>query len=375
MSTPPVAESATLNPGPKTAAHAAPRDRQFYINLARMGLKMPIGTDLVLREQKDAEQIALDGERLGRIVAVAAQRYHTPLAFPLMDLTLEKEAMLTAMGIAREEAAKYHFDAAPSDEMMATFDDRFAHSRNDRLAAHVASVKYVAQNTDLVPMGMAIGPFSLMTKLLSDPIVPVYMAGTGATAKTDEDVARVERCLELATRTVMYSVQAQIDAGAQAIFIAEPAANQFYISPRQLDKGADIFERYVVRNNQRVRELMERAGVQLMFHCCGEITHQMLGYFTQLRPTILSLGSSRKLWEDAALVPKDIVLFGNVPSKKFFLDSEISDEQVRTMGCELLARMRDADHPFILGSECDVLNVEGYEEPIRRKVAALLTCT
>jgi hypothetical protein len=31
-------------------------------------------------------------------------------------------------------------------------------------------------------------------------------------------------------------------------------------------------------------------------------------------PVILSLGSSRVLWEDAQLVPKHVVLYGNLPS-------------------------------------------------------------
>ncbi len=40
---------------------------------------------------------------------------------------------------------------------------------------------------------------------------------------------------------------------------------------------------------------------------------------------------------------------------------------------ELVARMRETGHPFILGSECDVLHVPEAAETIRRKVEAMLT--
>jgi len=35
---------------------------------------------------------------------------------------------------------------------------------------------------------MAIGPFSLMTKLMADPIVPIAMAGMGVTGAEDPGV-------------------------------------------------------------------------------------------------------------------------------------------------------------------------------------------
>ena len=87
---------------------------------------------------------------------------------------------------------------------------------------------------------------------------------------------------------------------------------------------------------------------------------------------MLSLGASRLLWEDAALVPRDIVLYGNLPSKQFYSDATMPAARVRELAGELLQRMRATGHPFILGSECDVLNVPGSEVRIREKVKAFL---
>ena len=77
------------------------------------------------------------------------------------------------------------------------------------------SVGYIAHHTDLIPVGMGIGPFSLMTKLLSDPITPIYLAGSGVTADDDPDVKAVEAALELSLSVVLRSFSAQIASRRQ----------------------------------------------------------------------------------------------------------------------------------------------------------------
>ncbi len=68
----------------------------------------------------------------------------------------------------------------------------------------------------------------------------------------------------------------------------------------------------------------------------------MVSQFTKLDPAILSLGSSRKLWEDAALVPKTTVLYGNLPSKRFYSDELISVDEVIEQSSDLVEKMRQA---------------------------------
>ena len=81
--------------------------------LAASGLRTPIGTDLVLHERPDPEDVRLDGRRLAGVVEEAATRYRTPLAIPLMDLRLEKADLVR---LVRPEVAHpdpFHFDAPP----------------------------------------------------------------------------------------------------------------------------------------------------------------------------------------------------------------------------------------------------------------------
>ena len=81
----------------------------------------------------------------------------------------------------------------------------------------------------------------------------------------------------------------------------------------------------------------------------------MVEAFAQrLHPVVLSLGSSRKLWEDARLIPKDVVLYGNLPSKSFYSDGAMPVKEIVRRTSDLIARMRKSGHPHIAGTECDV---------------------
>ncbi len=349
-------------------------DREYYVALGRRRLRMPIGADLVLHEQPDPEEVVRSGEALGRVIVETARRYRTPLAFAHMDLQLEKTVLLEILGVPAAEIPLYHFGSDPGPDAVARVAEGVRRSTNAAFLAQIDSVRCVAGERDLVPVGMSIGPFSLMTKLLKDPITPIYLAGTGVAAADDPEVALVERALELSLAVVLFSMEAQIQAGARAIFMAEPAANVVYVSPKQIAAGSDIFERYATASDRRVKALLDRHGVDLIFHCCGELDDYMIRQFCTLDPVVLSLGSSRRLWEDARIVPEGTVLFGNLPSKHFYSDAVITEADVERQTCELARRMAATGHPFILGSECDVLHVPGSGDTIRRKVDAFVNC-
>jgi len=345
----------------------------FYLDLAKQGLRMPIGTDLVLHEEAHPASARHDATLLGRVVERTARRYHTPLALPLMDLSLEKADLLSSLGIAANQIDHFHFTAPPSTEtveqVLASGDRPFP----EPSVASQGAVHYIAEQTDLMPIGMLIGPFSLMTKLVADPITPVAMAGSGLTAEEDDGVRMVERVLAMALATVLRSAKALIESGARTMVVCEPAASTAYLSPRQIRAGSTAFEKFVLEPNRRLRGLLASHDVDLIFHNCGELTADMVRQFsTELTPVMLSLGGSRKLWQDAEVVPKNVVLFGNLPTKNFYSDAVLPVDEVRRLTVDLVSKMSACGHPHILGSECDVLHVPESAATIRAKVDAML---
>ncbi len=340
------------------------KTHQALLDLAANHHRAPIGTHLVLHETENPEAVVLDGPCLGGVIARTADRFKTPMAVPLMDLTLEKEALLLALGVPAGEIESFHFTEIPACTV--------PFEPTPRMRAACGAISTVAKRDDLLPMGMGIGPFSLMTKLISDPITPVFLAGTGATADEEPEIALVEALIEAGTEQVIEYIGMQAEAGAKAFILCEPAANTVYFSPNQLEESYEIFERFAMAPLRRIKAAMDSAGMALVFHDCGELTPEMIRRFSTLDAAMMSLGSSRALWEDAALLPKETVLYGNLPTKRFY-SPQLTVGEVTTLSREILTKMRSTGHPFILGSECDVLSVPGSEKEILSKVEAFLS--
>ncbi len=343
----------------------------YFLDIARSGRCLPLATDLVLNEDSDPEAARRDGFRLGQVVERTARRWGSPLALPLMDLRLDKADLLSRLGIGEAEADRFHFSAAIDHQTREALHRGEAPGCSGSNARDGA-LQYIASSTDLLPVGITIGPFSLATKLMADPITAAALLGSGVEPEADPQVKLLCDCLEAAELVVLSSVRRQLAQGARAMLVCEPAANAAFISPRQIKRGSPIFERLVIEPNSRLCRVLRDAECDLIFHNCGELIPEMIRAFaTRLEPAVLSLGSSRKLWEDADLVPNSVVLYGNLPSKSFYSDGDMPVEEVRRRSVELVRAMRDRGHPHILGTECDVLHVPGASEAIWRKVEAM----
>ncbi len=337
--------------------------RRILLDLAAEGHRAPIGTHLVLHEKPDVPGILVDGGRLGEVIAETAARFHTPLAVPLMDLTLEKDALLQALGMDPAGMEGYHFDVPPGP--LQSF------APTTRMTAACDAIRHVAAQPGLLPMGMGIGPFSLMTKMVADPITPVFLAGTGATGDEEPEIAIIEAAIRTGTDVILAYLDAQIDAGARAFILCEPAANSVYFSPNQLDESYEVFDRLVMEPLRRIKARMAERHMELIFHDCGELTAGMIERFATLDAAMISFGSSRCLWEDAALLPHETVVYGNLPTKKFY-SAQLTVGEVQALSSRLCKKMREVGHPFILGSECDILSVPGSEREILSKVESFL---
>lgn len=348
-------------------------DRQFYYDLAASGRRIPIATHLVLHERPDPDAVLRDGRRLADVMAEAARRFESPLVLPVMDLTLEKDFMLRAIGIPAAETAAYHFEAPPSVEQKAALEAASV-LEHPRIAACCEAIRVLSGSGGLVPVGMCIGPFSLLTKLLRNPIVPIYLSGAGTGPDESGDVALLYELAGLCEQVVRASCAAQIEAGARAIFVCEPAANIVFFSPNQLEAGSNVFHELAIGPNLRLREVLRETGTDLLFHDCGELTAGMIEAFAALDPAILSLGSTVKLPEIAHLVPATTVLYGNLPTKKFYSDEDVPLDALPAMVTELEEALRKTGRRFIIGSECDVLSMPGYERVIMEKVKAFCGC-
>lgn len=349
-------------------------DKNYYIELARQGRRMPIATHLVLHEKADPEAILLDGQRMAEVMLETAERFNNPLALPVMDLTLEKDILLRTMGIPASQTEAFHFDDIPDPELCARIAPDVDVLALPRLKANCAALSLLRDGGQVIPVGMSIGPFSLLTKLVRDPITAIYMAGTGVEPGDDDEVAMIHAVLKLSETIIHATCAAQIKAGARAIFLCEPAANLVYFSPNQIRDGSTVYDDFVTQPNLRLKAMFDATGTDLLFHDCGELIPEMITSFGKLNPKVISFGSSVSLWEIEPYVAKDVVLFGNLPTKKFYSDEDVPLSGIANRVAEIEAKLRPSGHPYIISSECDVLSMPGYEKTIMAKVNAMCGC-
>jgi uroporphyrinogen-III decarboxylase len=135
-----------------------------------------------------------------------------------------------------------------------------------------------------------------------------------------------------------------------------------------------VFSDFVIEPNRRIKTAIESAGADFLFHDCGSLSMRMVEAISELHPALLSLGSAVKLWEIEPHVDDDIVLFGNLPTKKFYSDDEVPLEKIPSMVNEIERNLEPSGHPHIIASECDILSMNGYESIIKRKVEAFCSC-
>ncbi len=113
-----------------------------------------------------------------------------------MDLRLEKADLVHLVRPEVGEPDTFHFEEPPSGRDLERARDVGRAPRSSPATARTStrSPRWPLAPA-LTPLGMAIGPFSLMTKLLADPISAVALAGRGVPAEEEPLVAMAERGL------------------------------------------------------------------------------------------------------------------------------------------------------------------------------------
>jgi uroporphyrinogen-III decarboxylase len=342
--------------------------RQFFLDLAEKKAAIPLAADLLVHALSHPEHVESDSEEMARVMHASVAKFRSPLTVAPMDLRVEKRALGELLGIPPSMLEEFHLHAPLEQGQTTTLLNAVREKGiTPRMEVTCGALQRVAIDAPSFPVGMCIGPFSLLTKLVEGMITAVFMISQGFEPEDDPSVALALDLLPVTMELVRGYAVAQVKAGAKAVIICEPAANKVYISPNVMESGSGIFSQFVLEPVRSIADSIEEAGAAFILHDCGELTPEMISSLASLRPSMLSLGSSVNLAQAASLVPQDVVLFGNVPSKFFPSDADMPEGIVREICAGLRGSMDASGHPYILGSECDILSVGGKEDAIMRK--------
>ena len=162
-----------------------------------------------------------------------------------MDLRLEKADLVRLVRPEVADPDPFHFDTPPTEaDLERARDGEGALSARRTGLTSTRSPRSRRLRASRLSAWRSVP--SLATKLLADPIAAVALAGRGVRAEDEPLVALAEGGLALAELAVHRSLRAQVEAGAAAVIVCEPAASALFVSPRQIASGSPVFDRFVL---------------------------------------------------------------------------------------------------------------------------------
>jgi len=279
--------------------------------------------------------------RNGRLQAdcmkIIAGRFDTAASVSLMDLSVEAEAFGSKIRFSDDEvptvAAALLADEADADAL------EIPNVGAGRTGEYIRAVGYASKEiTDRPVFAGSIGPFSLAGRLLDmTEIMILSMTEPEIVAKT------VDKCAAFIAEYIL----AFKKAGANGVVMAEPAAG--LLSPALNDQFSVPYVR-------RILEAVQDEDFAVVYHNCGN-TIPLIGGILSAGVKILHLGNAIKLDEMLPLVPKDVMVCGNVDPASEFRNG--TPESVRRATMSVLEKCSGYPN-FVISSGCDIPPVSPF---------------
>lgn len=274
------------------------------------------------------------GEHFQALKAIA-ETFAPDIMFPLMDLSVEANALGRYTVFPQEESAtvmKAGFslqEMARAEQVNIAFDSR--------LLGYVETVKLMSIGlADKILKGAYVtGPYSLSALLMG-----ADEAAMATVLRPDE----LHAVCRFTTERIQKYVRMLISAGAQVLCVLEPSAVML---------GPDQFRAFSADYVHHLTESCKYSGVATVYHTCGNTMH-LVDQMVKSGVNAVSL-DSREAGVDlpavAAQVPSDVVIIGNVNPTGLLLKGRPADVEAEVG--DLLRRM--ARYPnFVLSTGCDL---------------------
>ena len=261
-----------------------------------------------------------------------ASRWNTLASVSLMDLSVEAEAFGSPVRFFEDEVPATT-DAIVTD--MESLDKlKIPEVGAVRTGEYVKTISEAKKLiTDRPVFAGAIGPFSLSGRLmdLTEIMVLCY-----------EEPELVHGVLEKATQFLIAYNTALRNSGADGIVMAEPAAG--LLSPSLISEFSTPYVK-------RIISAVETENCVFIYHNCGNNTIQLIDSILDTGARAFSFGNIIDLSEMLPLIPKDLIVMGNIDPAGQFRNG--TPESVREATLDLLNKC--AEYPnFILSSGCDI---------------------
>jgi len=198
--------------------------------------------------------------------------------------------------------------------------------RDGRMPVFLATMRLLKKKFTMIKVGEVIGPFTLATN----------MGGSDIYMDTRRNPQKVKALLEYCEKVIIRYAKALIEAGADMILIAEPAGSQLSMS---------AYEEFSLNYTRRIIISLNRPCI---LHICGKAGH-IIEKMCQSGAQAISIDDV-DMTRIIELVPRRVVIIGNISPLKFFKNSpeEMEKETIKLL--EIIKRRKE----FLVAPGCDL---------------------
>ena len=263
------------------------------------------------------------------------EEFQPDLAFPLMDLAVEANALGRYTIFPKDESAtvpKEPFDFRELDSLPA-----INISFDSRVNTYIETVKLMNLGLpeNVLRGAYVTGPYSLAGLIIGSDEAAI------ATMTQPEEFTRL---CEFAAETIQEYVRLLIAAGAQVICVLEPSAVML---------GPEQFKQYSANYVSHILASCRYSGINTIYHTCGNTLH-VIDAMVESGVDGISLDSTDvgvHLPEVAKRIPQRVAIIGNINPATTMLFG--TPEKVTQEVNDLLHAM-DPYPNFILSTGCDL---------------------
>ena len=316
-----------MKPFLKAVSRAAEEGRRLIVPLAGFpGLNLT-GCTVKLAQQNYGEHF--------KVLKAIAETFKPDAVFPLMDLSVEANALGRFTVFPKEESATVPKDSFSAGDLEKA--EEINISFDARLLGYVETVKLMKLSLpgSILRGAYVTGPYTLAALLMGADEAAI------ATVLYPEKLANICR---FTTEKIHEYIRLLISAGAQIICILEPSA--VMLGPEQFEE----FSSFYVKN---ICQSYKYTGTAVVYHVCGNSMH-LIEKMAESGADALSLDSPEtgvELAEAARRVPPDIILIGNINPIGPILRG--SPEDVEREVSDLCRSMIGYPN-FVLSTGCDL---------------------
>jgi uroporphyrinogen decarboxylase len=293
-----------------------------------------IGSNIKIAQQNYGEHY--------KVLKKVVDEFTPDIIFPLMDLSVEANALGRYTLFPREDSATVRKDKFSIDELKEL--EEINISFDSRVNCYVDTVKLmrIGLPESILKGAYVTGPYSL---------AGLIMGADDAAMATIMDEKVLTQLCNFTTEVIEKYTGMLISAGAEVICILEPTAVML---------GPSQFEKYSARYVKHINDSFRFTGVITIYHTCGNTMHlvdkMVLSGVDGVSLDSREMGVSLK---DVALKVKgQVAVMGNINPSSTILHGK--PQQVEEEVGELLDEMETFPN-FILSTGCDLPQETPYE--------------